>query len=125
MYSFNLRIAGYTIGVTTQHIRAYAICRDFLTDDQPDFSICVKNDDIELVKRGFEKSRGICGMSDSHLEVTALLGKLAEEFVNYNVLLFHGAVVALGSDAYLFSAPSGTGKTTHALRTSGCVYSQR
>ena len=33
--------------------------------------------------------------------------------LDYNTFLMHGAAVADGEGAYLFTAPSGTGKTTH------------
>ena len=34
--------------------------------------------------------------------------------IEYNVILFHGSAVALDDEVYLFTAPSGTGKSTHA-----------
>ena len=38
---------------------------------------------------------------------------MADIAFNHGVVLFHGSVVAVEGKAYLFAAPSGTGKTTH------------
>jgi hypothetical protein len=51
--------------------------------------------------------------SDAYLEITAVQRKIVEELVGFDVLLFHGSVVAVDGGAYLFTAKSGTGKSTH------------
>ena len=38
---------------------------------------------------------------------------ISEELLSFDTLLMHGAVVALDGSAYMFTAQSGTGKTTH------------
>lgn len=42
-----------------------------------------------------------------------LLRKLANAMLSYDTFLMHGAVIAIGDSAYMFTAKSGTGKTTH------------
>ena len=37
----------------------------------------------------------------------------AARLIDFDVLLFHGSVVAVDGQAFLFTAKSGTGKTTH------------
>lgn len=39
--------------------------------------------------------------------------KIAEKLVQYDVMLFHGSAVAVDGIGYLFTAKSGTGKSTH------------
>ena len=51
--------------------------------------------------------------SDGYLETLAVLRKIAEWLPSQNRLLMHGAAISFGGKAYLFCAPSGTGKTTH------------
>jgi serine kinase of HPr protein (carbohydrate metabolism regulator) len=51
--------------------------------------------------------------SDAHLETIALQRKLTEALFEHNTLLFHGSVIAVDGVAYLFTAKSGTGKSTH------------
>lgn len=52
--------------------------------------------------------------SDGYLEGLKLYGKVAELFLPHNILLFHASAIALDGKAFLFTAPSGTGKSTHA-----------
>ena len=47
------------------------------------------------------------------LERTALQRKIAEKLFEYDTLLFHGSVISVDKEAYLFTAKSGTGKSTH------------
>lgn len=51
--------------------------------------------------------------ADPYLETLAVYRKLAQLLVQDDILLMHGAVVAVDGQAYLFTAKSGTGKTTH------------
>ena len=48
------------------------------------------------------------------LENLAVLRKLSRILlVDYNALLFHGSSIKVNGNAYVFTAPSGTGKSTH------------
>lgn len=38
---------------------------------------------------------------------------MSEILIDHDAFLIHGAAIGLGNSAYLFCAPSGTGKTTH------------
>ena len=51
--------------------------------------------------------------SDTYLETIAVLRKVTEGLFGFDTLLFHGSVVAVDGQAYLFTAKSGTGKSTH------------
>ena len=51
--------------------------------------------------------------TDAYLETLAVYRKIAEWMPMYNTLLFHGSVIAVDGKAYLFTAKSGTGKSTH------------
>ena len=50
---------------------------------------------------------------DSYLETLTALRKISEVFPQHNRFLIHGASISYGDKAYLFCAPSGTGKSTH------------
>lgn len=51
--------------------------------------------------------------SDEYLEFIAIQRKVAELLFEHDTLLFHGSVIAVDGEAYLFTAKSGTGKSTH------------
>jgi serine kinase of HPr protein (carbohydrate metabolism regulator) len=46
-------------------------------------------------------------------EQSALYRKLAEQLLAFDTLLFHGSAISVDGEAYLFTAASGTGKSTH------------
>lgn len=50
---------------------------------------------------------------DGYLERLALYRKIAENLLACDVLLFHGSAIAVDGVGYLFTASSGTGKSTH------------
>ncbi|MCQ2427668.1 MAG: hypothetical protein MJ137_04615 [Clostridia bacterium] len=61
----------------------------------------------------FEREKDADGHRDAYLETLAMLRLAAEKAAFENVILFHSSSMLYGGRAYLFTAPSGTGKTTH------------
>ena len=114
-FSFVISIAGYVIGVRTQYDRAFRFCGVFLSDAEPDFYICVEQQDIDRERQLWKSLRKDGAFEDSILELQALQRLLTEHLIARDVLLMHGAAIALEGSTYLFTAPSGTGKTTHAF----------
>lgn len=109
MPKFSVSLAGYTIEVDALFASTEYYCRDYLSREPADFSvsICQADIDYELVSSS--------GMSNpAYLETLALLRRISEKLIDYNTILFHGSVLAVDGKAYLFTAPSGTGKTTHS-----------
>lgn len=51
--------------------------------------------------------------SDAYLEELAVYRKIAEQMPAYDTFLMHGSCVAVDGEGYLFTAKSGTGKSTH------------
>lgn len=52
------------------------------------------------------------GMSDMLLEYNELPGRVSEYLLEHDCCLFHGAAFLWREKAYIFTAPSGTGKST-------------
>ena len=48
-----------------------------------------------------------------YMETLAIYRMIAERMMDYDTLLFHGSVVSVDGEGYLFTAKSGTGKSTH------------
>ena len=108
---FTIRLADVNIEIDTVTPRTCIFCRDYLVDDKPDISISITDEDVKKeLLIGDPKS---FGNKTVFLETTAAYRKIAEELVHYNVILMHGAVVVADGVGYLFSAPSGAGKSTH------------
>lgn len=107
--NFIVKLAGLVIGIDTVSESACVLCRDYLYEGKPDLQIQITEADVE---REFEKDIKVHKTRNS-AETLALYRKIVEEITQFNTILMHGAVVAVDNKAYLFTAPSGTGKTTH------------
>ena len=84
--------------------------KDYLvTDVIPDFSVSLCKEDILAEQEATSENQ----FSPTYLETLALLRKLAEILPSHNRILMHGASISYNENAYLFTAPSGTGKSTH------------
>ena len=118
MTEFNLKIAGCTGRIRAQFESTAAYCRNYLTEDAPDFSAAVTAQDRIFEQEASWEEARIEGFkprryTDPHLERAALQRKFAEFLFTKDILLFHGSLVAVDGRGYLFAAKSGTGKSTH------------
>ncbi|MBQ7454971.1 MAG: hypothetical protein IJS53_00890 [Clostridia bacterium] len=119
MIHFTMALAGVAIGVSVQYPSTERFCREYLTDAAPSVSVAVTQADIDAERvraacQAAREGRGEPRYSDAYLETLALYRALAKPLLAQDALIFHGAVLALEGRAYLFTAPSGTGKTTHS-----------
>ena len=104
------RFANVNVSVTAIHSTVQSFCSGYETDGPVDFTIDTNQKDID-----FERSRADHpGYSDAYLETLAVYRKIAEKMPEYDTFLFHGSAVAVDEEAYIFTAKSGTGKSTHA-----------
>lgn len=76
---------------------------------KPDIFVSVTPEVVERERRleGDEFSR-------EYLECMSVYREFCEQALFYDVLFFHASAVALDGNAYLFTGPSGIGKSTHA-----------
>ena len=115
---FNLKLVDKIFSVSSIYSATHDCWYNYLTDEFPEFSVVITEEDIsfERVRNIREKqAEGILHYEypDKYLEITAIQRKITETMFNCNVLLFHGSVIAVDGNAYLFTAKSGTGKSTH------------
>ena len=118
MHHFVVRIADYMIGVNALLHTTRGFFIDYLTDAEPEFSVTVTPEDIAFERAKSAREDALEGIptreyADAYLETIALQRKIAEKLFEFDTLLFHGSVVAVDGQAYLFTAKSGTGKSTH------------
>lgn len=83
-----------------------------------DFEVSITEQDIrcEREKSSAEdryEGRPIRHWSEPYLETLAIYRKIAEKMPVYETVLFHGSAIAVDGEGYLFTATSGTGKSTH------------
>ena len=108
--TFTVKLADRTIQIQHIHKELREFCKDYIVADcTPDFYIQIEQQDINYENQsGNEQS-----FSESYLEILALLRKISDILPNQQRFLIHGASISYEGNAYLFTAPSGTGKSTH------------
>lgn len=105
MSCFNIKIAGLVARITSKYRPSDHLFAEFRTDEHADFEIPLTDEDIILQERSNE--------GKVYIEASRALKIFSDALLDYDVLLLHGAAVALNNSCYVFTAPSGTGKTTH------------
>ena len=118
MAEFLLKIAGHTAAVTSLFESTPQYFKPYLAEDPPEFSITVTREDIafeqaDLLEEAHRDGFKPRVFTDPFLERAAIQRAFAEFLFDYDILLFHGSAVAVDGKGYLFSAHSGTGKSTH------------
>ena len=92
---------------------------DYRTEKEPLFSIEPERADLIRTQEEFDREAVLEGrpkqqFGETFLENNAVHLMLSEKLVSYNVLMLHGSALCMDGDAYIFTAPSGTGKSTHS-----------
>lgn len=98
--------AGLRIGLDTQSETARYFCRRFLADGEPELTVAATAEQIAAEQR-------LTGGRAEMAELTCLYRALAERLPELDRFVLHGATVQIGGKAYIFTAKSGTGKSTH------------
>lgn len=111
-------LADVPIKITSVHEEIHAMCADYRTDQTASIHICTQESDIEREMCLNEKQWLADGFTPSsfppaYIETLAVYRKIAHELLSLGILLMHGSVIAVDGQAYLFTAKSGTGKSTH------------
>ena len=108
------RMAELNIGVESLHERVHGRCAAYATQAAPDFVIRISPEDIEWERTRLARNHPGQTWAEEQLEELAVYRRMAERLPAYDTLLVHGSAVAVNGRGYLFLAPSGTGKSTHA-----------
>ncbi len=120
MVNFSVRLADTLIRVGANYQSTLDFCSDFIVDAaNPDTEVNITLGDIasERIKAAKERElEGLCPheFSSEYLETLALYRKIAEALIDFDTILFHGSALSMDGSGYIFTAKSGTGKSTHA-----------
>ncbi len=109
MEYFYLNIAKKIIKVSSLYETVRSYCQDFIVERSPeDYAIEIKQEDIE-----YERKLNDIPFTDDTLEITVLHRKIAEVLYQDDIIAFHGSAIKYQGNAYLYTAKSGVGKSTH------------
>ncbi len=104
-----ISLAGLTVEVSPKYPELAELCRDYQAPPRvkPNFSVSVTDEEIAAEGAGGSYPAG-------YLETLAIYRKLCERALDFGRVLMHGSAFAFDGQGVLFTAPSGTGKSTHA-----------
>ncbi|MBQ6106110.1 MAG: hypothetical protein IJL03_09220 [Lachnospiraceae bacterium] len=102
-------IAGHAIEINSIYNRVLRRCSQYSSAKEPEIRIITSLSDIIS-----EKNTSDVLISDKDYETLAVQRKLSEALIDYDTILFHASALAVDGKGYLFTALSGTGKSTHA-----------
>lgn len=118
MYKNNYVFAGHIIEINSIYKDVHDYCIDYLTEDSAEFSVTTNMNDIEYERESsrnedIAEGRVPIEYPDCYLEELAVYRKIAEKAPEWDTVLFHGSVISVDGEGFLFTAKSGTGKSTH------------
>ena len=104
-----ISFSGLTFQIQLRYPGTERFFAGFLTDSASDHTAC-----LQVTQEDLRQAACYCpaDASPEFLETVALRRRLADLLLSYDRCLFHSAAMVFREKAYLFAAPSGTGKTT-------------
>ncbi len=114
-----IELAGIPAEVICRYPENEVFLSDYRTERPPLITIRPDDEDLRRIQSGFDRVAVLNGgepqpLPPAFLENNAIHALLAESLVAYDVLLMHGSALCMDGEAYVFTARSGTGKSTHA-----------
>ncbi|MBR3974197.1 MAG: hypothetical protein IKJ99_09660 [Oscillospiraceae bacterium] len=118
MAEFKMEIAGYTALIHSLFESTKDYLKPYFSEKEPEFAAEITREDLIFEQKELLEEARLEGFrkrifTDMFLERAAIQRKFAEFLFERDVLLFHGSTIAVEGRAYLFTAKSGTGKSTH------------
>ena len=108
MINFKIKIADIVIEINAFNESTKKYCEDFLSNEDSDLTITMLQEDLENEKHINED-----GKVYASEEISALYRKIADLFIERNIVVFHGSSFKVNDYAFIVTARSGVGKSTH------------
>jgi hypothetical protein len=108
---FVYKIADFVFGVDIKYKHTYSVMEDFLAPDgaEPEFTFKITEEDLDK-----ERSLTPYQLPDYAYESTAVYRKYIYVVLEkYDAFFFHCSAISVDNQAVMFTARSGTGKSTH------------
>ncbi len=108
MISFKIKIANIVLLINAFNETTKRYCKDFLVDEKHDYEITLNEEDLKN-----EVLEGNNGHVYVNEEISALYRKIADLFVERNIVVFHGSSFKVDNYGFIVTARSGVGKSTN------------
>ena len=115
--SFLLSLSLLNIEVKCRSDLIHNFCMDFLNDRDENVDFSVEASQKEVAE---EMEKYNVPHSEEYCESVCIYREIAERLPMHNRAVFHGAAVEADGAGYIFTAPSGVGKSTHIKLWQDC-----
>lgn len=105
-------IADLNIDIQYSHKYIDTLCKNYLAENQNvsvDFSVKPIKEDVEKDRQVLDEQH----YPTPYLESLSVYRQIARKILEYNGIILHASVIEMDGVAFAFTAPSGTGKSTH------------
>lgn len=111
---FTIKLAGVNLLIKNIFFQTEMAFVDFISNEKFDYYIEITQQRIIAERELLYNTYPTKHFTDFEIETNALYRDIPKVLIKENIILFHGVLMEMGQKGYLFSAPSGTGKSTHA-----------
>ena len=108
MINFKIKIANIVVEVNAFNESTKKYCSDFLCEEDSNYVITMTREDLENEAHIQED-----GKVYASEEISALYRKIANLFIERNIVVMHGSSFKVNDYAFIVTARSGVGKSTH------------
>ena len=110
--AITVEVAGIAYKLHTHYNDNLRQLEDYISTKEPVCDVCIAEDNIRKEKECLYRLYKY-PPSEATMEMYALRNMVSDSLVDYNCFRIHGAAFAVDGKGYIFTADSGTGKTTH------------
>ena len=116
--AFYIRTSGLVFRIEPNYGKIEGYCAGYICPPaETAIDVSVTPEEIEAEREGAISAAAAEGrstqFSPAQLEILTVHRKISEQMPDHGIFLFHGSAVAVDGQAYVFTARSGTGKSTH------------
>ncbi|MBR5535466.1 MAG: hypothetical protein IKU60_02325 [Clostridia bacterium] len=103
-----IKVADFVFEINNKYTYCEKFLTDYVTKEEPHCSITVSDETIQVKKAKLDPKYPV-----HYIEFLEIYREICNYVIENGGILMHGAVIEYEGNAYMFTAPSGTGKTTH------------
>lgn len=103
-----IKVADFVFEIKNRYPYCEQFVKAYLSEEEPDCFIEIASEVLEKRKAKLRDNYPL-----HYIEYLEIYRRICDYVISHGGILMHGAVIEYNSKAYMFTAPSGTGKTTH------------
>ena len=109
MVNFKIKIVDKVLEINAFNESTKKYCGKFLSEEEPNYVITMTEEDLKN-----ERTNSSDGKVYVNEEISALYRKIADLLVEDGIVVFHSSSFMVNNNAFLITARSGVGKSTHS-----------